>query len=126
MVVPGEDGILEIVVAAVAGPCGMMVASAACVGCEWHAVVAVDVAGATAAGVDSSGFGVDCVTVAAVVVVASVAVAIDVPQELDYRCVLETVAFVVGILNWKRMTSAKLPTDVVAGAAVVVAGHCLL
>lgn len=119
-----EDGVLAIVVAAVVGPYGMMVASAAYAGCEWHAVVAVDVAEAAAANGDSSDFGVDCEAVAVAFVAAAVA-AIGEPQELDYRCDLETVAIVAGILNWKQMTSVTLPKDV-AVAAVVVAGNCHL
>lgn len=113
--------------AAVGGPCGTMVASAACVDCEWHAVAAavVGVAEATVAGVDSSGSGVDCGAAAAAVAFAVAAVAFGVTPESDCHCVLGIVAFAVGILNWKRMTSVTLAMDA-AVAGVVAAGYCHL
>lgn len=115
-----------VAVAAVGGPCGTMVASAACVDCEWHAVAAavVGVAEATVAGVDSSGSGVDY-GAAAVVAFAVAAVASGATPELDCHCVLGIVAFAVGILDWKRMTSVTLAKDV-AVAGVVAAGYCHL
>lgn len=100
-------------------------ASAACVGCEWHAVVAAGGVAAAAAASGSSGSGVDCGVAVVVAFAVAAAVGIGVPPELDCHCVLETVAFAVGIQDWKRKTSATLAKDV-AVAAVVVVGYCLL
>lgn len=112
--------------AAVGGPYGTMVASAACVDCEWHAVAAavVGVVEATVAGVDSSGSGVDC-GAAAVEAFAVAVVAFGATPESDCHCVLGIVAFAVGILDWKRMTSVTLAKDA-AVAGVVAAGYCHL
>lgn len=112
---------------AVGGPCGTMVASAACVDCEWHAVVAaaVGVAEAAVAGVGSSDSGADCGVAAAVVAFAVAAVAFGATPELDCHCDLGIAAFAVGILDWKRRTSVTLAKDA-AVAGVVAAGYCHL
>lgn len=115
---------------AVGVPSGTMGASAACVDYEWHAVAVVAVAAAgvaeaAVAGVDSFGFGADCGTAAVAVAFAVAAVGIGVPLELDCHCVLGTVASAVGILDWKRKTSATLAKGA-AVAVVVVAGCCHL
>lgn len=125
----GGDVALAIVAAVVAaeGPCGTIVASVACVDCEWHAVVvavAAVVAEATVAGGGSSGSDVDC-GAAVVVAFAAAAVVTGVPPVLDYHCVLGTAAFAVGILSWKRKTSATLEKGA-AVVAVVAAGYCHL